>query len=133
MAVHVSGLPWSFTNDDLERLVAQHTPVKSAKVVINPDTGKSRGYGFVTLVVRHHHRVCPESAPRRALSMPCIATQDESQVDAILGKLRGMEVGGRILACNYARSQDGRNPNPQACTRLCRSAQLREPGFMRPL
>lgn len=44
----VAGLPWSFTNDALKELFASCGEIKEAIVITDRDTGKSKGFGFVT-------------------------------------------------------------------------------------
>ncbi len=49
MNIYVGNLPFSSTSDDLERLFAQHGQVDSAAVIMDRDTGRSRGFGFVEM------------------------------------------------------------------------------------
>lgn len=46
--VFCGGLPWSMDDSDLEMALSQFGRVKEAKVITDRDTGKSRGFGFVT-------------------------------------------------------------------------------------
>ena len=43
----VGGLPYSITEDDLSRIFGAHGPVKDTVVVMDKETGRSRGFGFV--------------------------------------------------------------------------------------
>lgn len=43
----VGGLPWAVTNDQLRDHFAVHGEVVEAKVVMDRQTGRSRGFGFV--------------------------------------------------------------------------------------
>jgi RNA recognition motif-containing protein len=45
----VGGLSWNTTSDDLRRAFEAFCQVADAKVVSDRDTGRSRGFGFVTL------------------------------------------------------------------------------------
>lgn len=46
--VFVGGLPWAVTNEDLRDAFSVHGTVMDAKVILDLDTGRSRGFGFVT-------------------------------------------------------------------------------------
>ena len=45
--VFVGNLPFSFDDTDLARLMEKAGEIKSAKVIMDRDTGRSRGFGFV--------------------------------------------------------------------------------------
>jgi RNA recognition motif-containing protein len=47
--VYVGNLPWRTTEDDLSRLFQGCGPVVDARIIQDPCTGRSRGYGFVEL------------------------------------------------------------------------------------
>ena len=49
MKIYVGNLPWRMTSADLEELFAQHGDVRSANVVMDRETGRSRGFGFVEM------------------------------------------------------------------------------------
>jgi RNA recognition motif-containing protein len=49
MKLYVGNLPWSMTDESLEKLFSDVVPVTSAQVVTDRDTGRSRGFGFVEL------------------------------------------------------------------------------------
>lgn len=46
--LYVGNLPWSMNNDSLKELFAQFGEVVDAQVIIDRDTGRSKGFGFVT-------------------------------------------------------------------------------------
>lgn len=46
----VGNLPWSVGNAELEEFFGQHGEVLSAYVVVDRESGRSRGFGFVTIV-----------------------------------------------------------------------------------
>jgi RNA recognition motif-containing protein len=81
--VYVGNLPFSFTPQDLEALFGPFGPVRSAEVIMDRVTGRSRGFGFVEM----------ESAQ---------ATQE-----AIAG-LNEKDVEGRALTVNEARERTPR-------------------------
>jgi cold-inducible RNA-binding protein len=82
--LYVGNLPWSSTSASLEALFSAHGEVKSAEVVSDRETGRSRGFGFVEM-----------------------ATDEGGQkaIDA----LNGTEVDGRAITVNEARE---RAPRP---------------------
>ncbi len=47
--LYVGGLAYSVTDDQLQQLFAGHGTVESAKVIMDRDTDRSRGYGFVEM------------------------------------------------------------------------------------
>lgn len=49
MKIYVGNLSWGTTDSDLEALFAGIGPVTSASVVMDRDTGRSRGFGFVEM------------------------------------------------------------------------------------
>lgn len=83
--LYVGNLPYTMTNGDLEGLFAQFGDVQSAQVIIDRDTGRSKGFGFVEMAT--------EGDAKKA-------------IDAMSGK----EVGGRQLTVNEARPKENRAP-----------------------
>ncbi|MGH7135985.1 MAG: RNA recognition motif domain-containing protein [Pirellulales bacterium] len=49
MKMYVGNLAWSVTNSDLEGLFGAYGPVQSAEVIMDRETGRSRGFGFVEM------------------------------------------------------------------------------------
>jgi heterogeneous nuclear ribonucleoprotein A1/A3 len=45
----VGGLSWDTNDEGLRNAFGEHGPVLEAKVVMDRDTGRSRGFGFVTM------------------------------------------------------------------------------------
>jgi RNA recognition motif-containing protein len=80
--LYVGNLPWAVTEEDLKRAFSQYAEVSSARVVMDRETGKSRGFGFV--------EVTPEQAP------------------AAIVALNGAEWGGRMLTVNEAQPRPER-------------------------
>jgi RNA recognition motif-containing protein len=78
--IYIGNLPFSTTNDDLERLFAEHGAVTSARVITDRDSGASRGFGFVEMG--------DDGAARTAISA-----------------LDGYEIDGRPLRVNEARER----------------------------
>ena len=82
--IYVGNLSWSFRDSDLENLFTPHGAVLSAKIVMDRDTGRSRGFGFVEM-----------------------ENNDEAQ--KAIEALNDSESGGRRLNVNEARE---RKPRP---------------------
>lgn len=78
--LYVGGLPYSFDNDALEKLFSPHGSVISAKVIIDRDTGRSKGFGFVEM-----------------------STDAEAQT--AIKQLNETEQGGRTIKVNEAQPQ----------------------------
>jgi RNA recognition motif-containing protein len=77
MNIYVGNLSYSMTSDELERVFAEHGQVDSAAVIMDRDTGRSRGFGFVEM---------PDDDARKAIEA-----------------LNGADHGGRKLNVNEAR------------------------------
>lgn len=74
--LYVGNLPWSLTEDDLRRAFAAHVEVKSARVILDRETGRSRGFGFVEVA--------------------------EEEVEKAITAMNSAVVGGRPLLVNEA-------------------------------
>jgi cold-inducible RNA-binding protein len=81
----VGGLSWDTTSDDLRRAFEGFCSVSDAKVISDRDTGRSRGFGFVTL-------------------------SDASQLRATIEQMDGFMLDGRNLRVNEANDR----PQPGA-------------------
>ncbi|MFA6016773.1 MAG: RNA-binding protein [Patescibacteria group bacterium] len=80
--IFVGSLPWSINNDSLKELFAKYGEVTEAVVIMDRETQKSKGFGFVTFAT-------PESA-QKALEMS------------------GQEVDGRAIVVNIAKPREER-------------------------
>lgn len=47
--IYVGNLPWQVDDARLEQVFSEHGKVTSARVVLERETGRSRGFGFVTM------------------------------------------------------------------------------------
>jgi len=47
--LYVGNLPYSFTDSDLQRIFEPHGSVVSAQVIMDRETGRSKGFGFVEM------------------------------------------------------------------------------------
>lgn len=79
----VGGLAYAVTDDQLEELFASVGTVASAKVIIDRDMGRSKGFGFVEM-----------------------STDDEAK--AAIDQLNGREFEGRTISVSEARPQEQR-------------------------
>jgi cold-inducible RNA-binding protein len=82
--LYVGNLSYNVTNQTLETLFAEHGRVKTAQVVQDRDTGRSKGFGFVEMM-------------------------DGSQAQAAIQALNLKEVEGRCLTVNEARPREERS------------------------
>ncbi|WP_447976989.1 RNA recognition motif domain-containing protein [Candidatus Nitrospira bockiana] len=81
--IYVGGLPYSATEAELSDLFSAHGTVRSARVITDKFTGKSRGFGFVEM-----------------------STDEEAQ--RAIAALNATQMGGRTLTVNEARPQETR-------------------------
>ena len=83
--LYVGNLPYSVRDGDLEQAFGQFGAVTSAKVMMERDTGRSKGFGFVEM------------------------GSDEEAQSAING-MNGQPLGGRRVVVNEARPMEERPP-----------------------
>lgn len=79
----VGGLPYSTTEEELRDLFAQAGAPETVQIIIDRETGRSKGFGFVEM------------------------TTDEEAANAI-NMFNGYELGGRKLQVNEARPMEDR-------------------------
>ena len=77
----VGNLPWRMTSEDLGNTFADHGEVVSARVVIDRDTQRSRGFGFVE--------------------------REVDNVEDVISATNGLEVAGRQLRVNESDEKPG--------------------------
>jgi len=82
--IYVGNLPWSCTSSELEAIFSPHGAVRSAEVISDRETGRSRGFGFVEM-------------------------ETDEGLQAAITALNGHEINGRPLTVNEARE---RTPRP---------------------
>ena len=83
--LYVGNLPYSVRDGDLEQAFSAFGAVTSAKVMMERDTGRSKGFGFVEM-----------------------GSAEEAQ--AAIEALHGTNMGGRDLTVNVARPMEARPP-----------------------
>jgi RNA recognition motif-containing protein len=76
--LYVGNLPYSVADSDLQRLFEAHGSVVSAQVIMDRDTGRSKGFGFVEM-------------------------GSDAEAQAAIADMNGKEVDGRSLTVNEAR------------------------------
>ncbi|MDB5913955.1 MAG: putative glycine-rich binding protein, partial [Ramlibacter sp.] len=81
--LYVGNLPYSYRDSDMEQAFAQYGTVTSAKVMMERDTGRSKGFGFVEM-----------GSPAEA--------------QAAIAGMNGQQIGGRGLVVNEARPMEPR-------------------------
>ena len=83
--LYVGNLPYSVRDSDLEQAFAQFGSVSSAKVMMERDTGRSKGFGFVEM-------------------------GSDAQAQAAITGMNGQPLGGRSVVVNEARPMEARPP-----------------------
>ena len=84
--MYVSNLSFHTTEDDLKNLFGQFGAVSSAKIIIDRETGKSRGFGFVEM-------------------------GQDSEAKEAMSNLNNKEIEGRALSVTVAREKAPRTEN----------------------
>ena len=83
--LYVGNLPYSFRDEDLQQACAAHGTVSSAQVMMERDTGRSKGFGFVEM-------------------------GSDAEAQAAINGMNGQQYGGRGLVVNEARPMEPRPP-----------------------
>jgi len=81
MNIYVGNLSYTLSDPELREAFAAFGEVSSVKVLVDRETGRSRGFGFV--------------------EMP-----NQSEAEAAIAQLNGKELGGRALRVNEARPKE---------------------------
>ena len=76
--LYVGNLAYGVSDGDLEQMFAAHGTVQSAQIIMDRDTGRSKGFGFVEM-------------------------GSDQEAQAAIAALNGKEVDGRRLTVNEAR------------------------------
>lgn len=53
MKLMALNLPRSFSEDALAKLFKKHGNIKSCKLILDEKTGKSKGFGFIEMALKH--------------------------------------------------------------------------------
>ena len=81
--LYVGNLSYEVDNSALEQMFAAHGTIASAQVIMDRDTGRSKGFGFVEMTT-------------------------DAEAQAAIAALNGKESGGRALTVNEARPREER-------------------------
>ncbi|HMP03461.1 MAG TPA: RNA-binding protein [Gemmatales bacterium] len=81
--LYVGNLAYSVGDSELRQLFSEHGAVQSAQVIMDRDTGRSKGFGFVEMA-------------------------NDGEANAAISALHGREINGRPLTVNEARPKEER-------------------------
>jgi cold-inducible RNA-binding protein len=87
--IYVGNLPFTATGETLTDIFTVFGEVASSKIVMDRDTGRSKGFGFVEMA-------------------------DDNEAYSAIEKLHGSDFGGRALTVNEARPMEKKAPSPAA-------------------
>ena len=85
MEIYVGNLPWSISDQDLTDAFAAYGNVEKASIISDRDSGRSKGFGFVTMT-------------------------DADEANKAIEGMNGSDLGGRSLKVNEARPREDRPP-----------------------
>lgn len=88
MNIYVGDLAYGVTDDELREAFAAFGEVERASVIMDRDTGRSKGFGFV--------------------EMP-----DNSQAEAAINGLNEKDLSGRAIRVNEAKPREDRPRRPR--------------------
>ena len=83
--LYVGNLPYTVRDEDLQQSFGQFGAVTSAKVMMDRDTGRSKGFGFVEMA-------------------------SDAEAQAAINGMSGQSLGGRSITVNEARPMEARPP-----------------------
>ena len=83
--LYVGNLPYGVRDNDLEQAFGQFGAVTSARVMMERDTGRSKGFGFVEM-------------------------GNDAEAQAAIQGMNGQPLGGRSIVVNEARPMEPRPP-----------------------
>ncbi len=83
--LYVGNLPYSVRDEDLQQAFGEFGAITSAKVMMERDTGRSKGFGFVEM-------------------------GSDAEAQAAIAGMNGQSLGGRSITVNEARPMEPRPP-----------------------
>ena len=83
--LYVGNLPYTVRDEDLQQSFGEFGSITSAKVMMERDTGRSKGFGFVEM-------------------------GSDAEAQAAISGMNGQQYGGRGLVVNEARPMEARPP-----------------------
>jgi RNA recognition motif-containing protein len=81
--LYVGNLSYQTSNSDLEKLFEAHGTVRSAQVIMDRDSGRSKGFAFVEM-------------------------SNDHEAQSAIAALSGAEIDGRAITVNEARPREER-------------------------
>ncbi|QMU60883.1 MAG: RNA-binding protein [Gammaproteobacteria bacterium] len=81
MNIYIGNLPYSISEDELRDLFAAHGEVSSANIIMDRDSGRSKGFGFIEM-------------------------SDNAQGEAAINAINETDVQGRSVRVNEARPRN---------------------------
>lgn len=81
----VGNLPYTFNDDDMQRAFSEFGSVNNAKIIMDRDSGRSKGFGFVEMATA-------------------------AEATAAIAALHGRDLGGRDMVVNVAKPMEPRAP-----------------------
>src|SRR5437764_11206182 len=81
--LYVGNLAYGVSSSDLERMFEPYGTVQSAQIIMDRDTGRSKGFGFVEM-------------------------GSDQEAQAAIAAMNGKEMGGRTLTVNEAKPREDR-------------------------
>ncbi len=81
--LYIGNLSYDVSSSDLEAMLSPHGTVQSAEVIMDRDTGRSKGFGFVEM-------------------------GSDTEAQAAISALNGQDQGGRALTVNEAKPRQPR-------------------------
>jgi len=89
MDIYVGNLPYTATEEDVTGLFAEHGPVERVKIITDRETGRSKGFAFVTL-------------------------GDQSKLNGAIEALNGYDYQGRALRVNASEPKEFKPGAPRS-------------------
>lgn len=83
MDIYVGNLPYETEEDSLRQIFGEHGAVANVKIIVDHETGRSKGFAFVTM-------------------------DDDTEGSTAVEALNGADFGGRPLKVNEARPREDR-------------------------
>ena len=83
--LYVGNLPYTVRDEDLQQSFGEFGSITSAKVMMERDTGRSKGFGFVEMGI-------------------------DAEAQAAIAGMNGQSLGGRAITVNEARPMEARPP-----------------------
>ena len=83
--LYVGNLPYTVRDEDLQQSFGEFGSITSAKVMMERDTGRSKGFGFVEM-------------------------GSDAEAQAAIAGMTGQSLGGRSITVNEARPMEARPP-----------------------